>query len=52
MSEELWEAGVIVDNGELSLIVLNGLNASFDPFVTTQTLHVDDISFASLLGLL
>lgn len=52
MAEEIHEAGTMVDVGKLSLIVLNGLDTSYDPFVTTQIVRVDDISFASLLGLL
>lgn len=52
MSEELHKAGVIVDDGELSLIAFNGLNETYDPFVTTQTTRVDDIGFGSLLSLL
>lgn len=46
MAEELREAGVIIDDGELSLIALNGLDEGYDPFVTTLTARVDDISFA------
>lgn len=52
MSKELREAGVVVDDGEFSLIALNGLDESYDPFVTAQTGCVEDISFTSLLGLL
>lgn len=51
MVEELREAGVVVDDGELSVIVLNGLDTSYDPFVTSQMTRVEDIPFASLLGL-
>lgn len=50
ISEELREAGVVVDDGELSLIALNGLDESYDPFVTAQTSHVDDINFSLLLS--
>lgn len=32
------------DDGELSLIALNGLDQSYDPFVTTQTDRVHDMS--------
>lgn len=45
MTEELREAGVVIDDGEFSLIALNGLDASYNPFVTAQTAHVEDISF-------
>lgn len=49
ISEELREAGIIVDDGELSLIALNGLNESYDPFVTAR---VDENSFSLLLSFL
>lgn len=52
ISEELREAGVSIDDGELSLIALNGLDETYDPFVTAQIARVEDISFASLLSLL
>lgn len=48
MSKELWEAGIVVDNGDLSLIALNGLDESYDPIVTAQIARVDDISFAHM----
>lgn len=32
ISKELWEVSVVVDNGELSLIALNGLDETYDPF--------------------
>lgn len=52
MAEELREAGTSIDDGELTLIALNVLDASYDPFVTAQTVRMDDVSFASFLGLL
>lgn len=33
MAEELMDAGILVDDEELSLIVLNGLDPSYDPFI-------------------
>lgn len=51
MAEELREAGVVMDEGELSLIALSGLDRSYDLFVTTQTARMDDIVFSLLLGL-
>lgn len=33
-------------------IALNRLDQSYDPFVTTHTTRIDDMSFASFLGLL
>lgn len=51
MVEELREAGIAVDDGELSLIALNWLDASYDPFITAKMEQIDDINFASLLGM-
>lgn len=42
----------MLDDGELMLITLNGLDASYDAFVTTQKAPVDDITFATFQGLL
>lgn len=50
MAEELREAGVSIDDGKLSLIALNGLDTSYDPFVMEQTSQINNIIFASLLG--
>lgn len=52
ISEELQEASVVVDDGELSLIALNGLDESYDPFIMAHTARVDDINFSSLLSFL
>lgn len=52
MFDELCEVGVVVDDSELSLISHNGLDETYDSFVTTQIGRVDDISFDSLLGVL
>lgn len=52
VSKELREAGVVIDDGELSLIALNSLDESYDSFVTSQTARIDEIPFASLLGCL
>lgn len=45
LSEELRQAGVVIDDSELSLIALNGLDETYDSFVTSQTARVDDVSF-------
>lgn len=37
MAEELHEAGVVVDDGDLTLIAMNGLDESYDPFVTDES---------------
>lgn len=34
LAEEVQEAGVSLSDGELTLIALNGLDASYDAFVT------------------
>lgn len=52
LAEEVQEARVALDDGELTLIALNGLNASYDAFVTAQTAREDDITFAAFQGLL
>lgn len=44
--------GVALDDGELSLIALNGLDSSYDSLVNVQIAHVDDIPFSALQGLL
>lgn len=52
MVEEIHEVGVPLDDGELSLIVLNGLDLIYDAFVTAQMARVDNVSFISIQGLL
>lgn len=52
LAEEVREAGVALDDGELTLVALNGLNASYDAFVTVQSARADDITFAKFQGLL
>jgi len=52
MAEELHQTGVIIDDGELSLIVLNGLDDSYESFITSQMARIEDIDFSSLLGAL
>lgn len=52
LAEEVCEAEVVLDDGELTLIALNGLNASYDAFVTTEMPRADDITFAAFQGLL
>lgn len=46
-AEEVQEAGVALDDGELTLIALNNLDLLYDAFVTAYTARVDDISFAA-----
>lgn len=52
MADELREAGVIIEDDELSLIALTGLDDSYESFITSQTARVDEIDFSALLGLL
>jgi len=52
MADELREAGVIIEDDELSLIALTGLDDSYKSFVTSHTAQVDEIDFSALLGLL
>lgn len=50
MAEESCEAGIPLDDDELSLISLNKLDSSYDAFVTAHTARVDEVSFASFQG--
>lgn len=50
--EEVHEAGVALDDGELSLITFNGLDSLYDAFVIAQSACIDDIPFSALQGLL
>lgn len=52
MADELRDARVAIDEGELVMIALNVLDASYDPFVTTQMAQFDHIYFATIQGLL
>lgn len=50
--DEVRDVGIIVDNEELALFALDGLNFSYDAFVTTVTTTSGDISFSKFKGLL
>lgn len=50
--EEVCEAGVTLDDGELTLIALNGLDSSYDAFVMAQFARADEIPFAAFQGML
>lgn len=53
MAEELQEAKEVreaVNDDDLSLVALNDLDESYDPFVTTESTRTKKISFASFLG--
>lgn len=52
LAEEVREAEVALDDGELTLIALIGLDASYDAFVTAQMARANDITFAAFQGLL
>lgn len=50
--EEVCEVGVALDDGELILIALNGLDLSYEAFVTAQSARADEVSFAAFQGML
>lgn len=52
LAEEVCEVGVALVDGELTLIALNGLDVSYDAFVTAQMARADEITFAAFQGLL
>lgn len=52
LAEEVCEAGVPLDDGELTLIALGGLDSSYDGFVMAHTARADDLTFAAFQGLL
>lgn len=52
MIEELRKVGIPVDNDKLTLIVLHGLDQTFDSFITTHMARIYNISFSVFLGLL
>lgn len=52
LAEEVRDAGVALDDGELTLIMLNGLDDSYEGFVTAQLARADDMTFAAFQGLL
>lgn len=51
-ADELVEAGVVVTDPELVIIVLNGLGPFYNPFVTTHTASASTILFPVFQGLL
>lgn len=52
MAEESREVGVTNNEGDLSLISLNGLDSLYDSFVTSKTSKVENTTLAELLELL
>lgn len=48
--EEVYEAGVALDDEELTLIALNGLDTSYDAFVTVQKAWANEISYNDSYG--
>lgn len=52
MAKELREADESIEDGDLSLIALNGLDQSYDAFVTANTVGIDSINFSAFLDLL
>lgn len=51
-ADEVRDAGISMDDGELTLIALDGLDASYDAFVTAVTASAGDLTFAEFKGLL
>lgn len=51
MIDKLHEVGIVVNNGELTLIALNRLDDSYEP-LTAHTMRIDDLTFPTFLGLL
>lgn len=52
LAEEVRQVGVALDDRKLTLIALNGLDTSYDAFVTAQSARTDNIPFAAFQGLL
>lgn len=52
LAEEVREAGVPLDDGELIVIALNGLDTSYNAFITAQSARADEIPFAAFQGML
>lgn len=52
LAREVREAGVPLDDSELSLVTLNGLDSSYDAFVTSLTARADDLTSMAFSGLL
>lgn len=52
LAEEVKQARVVLDDGELTLIAFNGLDSSYDAFVIAQSAREDNIIFAAFQGLL
>lgn len=50
--DEVRDAGIVVDDEEIAPFVLNGLDSSYDAFVTAVTATSGDISFSKFKGLL
>lgn len=52
LTKEVREAGVALDDKELTLVTLNGLDSSYDAFVTAQIARADEITFVAFQGML
>jgi len=50
--DEIRDAGITIDDKELALFAMDGLESSYDAFVMAITATVGDISFVEFMGLL
>lgn len=52
MAEELREVGVPIDDCDLCLTAMNGLDELYDLIITAESARMEDITIAAFLGLL
>lgn len=50
--DEVRDNGLKIEDSELALITLDGLDNSYDTFVTVVTTSVGELSFSKIKGLL
>lgn len=50
-ADEVRDASIIVEDEELALFALNGLDSSYDTFVIVITTTSGDLSFSEFKGL-
>lgn len=52
LTKEVCEANMALDDGEHTLIVLNGLDSTYDVFISAHTTRANNILFTTFQGLL
>lgn len=52
LADEAWHASITLDDGEVYLIALNGLDASYEAFVMARSSQTNDLGFAKFQGIL